>query len=301
MRPPAQRQPAVSRQLRLGPRWMYPLKAGLTRARSCAWRAHLARKPTPGIRILFYHRISHGSDELAVDPRRFRAQMQLLADQGFAARDVVTVAGLLDRSDPPEHVIGLSFDDGYLDVVENAAFVLERLGFSATVFVATGVTSGDARFDWYESQPPLIGWDQIVALDKVGTLRFEAHTVTHPNLTVLGEEAAREEIVGSRDALSRRLRRDVRAFCYPAGLFGLRERRLVAEAGFDVAVSCEPGVNTARTDRLALHRISIDHRDSLLDFRAKVAGGHDEPSVLRGLYRRARYGGANPRAESNLA
>ena len=79
------------------------------------------------------------------------------------------------------------------------------------------------------------------------------------------------------------------AFCYPAGVFGERERGLVAEAGFDSAVSCEPGVNTAATDRFALHRIQIDHRDGLLEFRAKLGGGFDSPLPLRGLYRRVRY------------
>jgi hypothetical protein len=43
-------------------------------------------------------------------------------------------------------------------------------------------------------------------------------------------------------------------------------------------------------DTLALRRRQIDPRDRRLDFRAKVAGGHDTPLPLRGLYRRVRYG-----------
>ena len=80
------------------------------------------------------------------------------------------------------------------------------------------------------------------------------------------------------------------AFAYPAGLFGERERRLVAEAGYAAAVSCEPGVNRTGGERLALRRRQIDSRDRLLDFRAKVGGGHDTPLPLRGVYRRLRYG-----------
>ena len=89
------------------------------------------------------------------------------------------------------------------------------------------------------------------------------------------------------------------AFCYPAGLFGARERALVDEAGFRTAVSCEPGVNTRATDPLALHRIQVDARDSLLDFRAKLLGGHDAPLPVRAAWRRRRYGVGSPRAASS--
>jgi hypothetical protein len=46
----------------------------------------------------------------------------------------------------------------------------------------------------------------------------------------------------------------------------------------------------ATTDRFALRRIQIDARDSLLDFRAKLSGGHDRPLPGRAAYRRLRYG-----------
>jgi hypothetical protein len=65
---------------------------------------------------------------------------------------------------------------------------------------------------------------------------------------------------------------------------------MVAEAGFRIAVSCEPGVNGPQTDRLALRRRQIDGRDSFLDFRAKLNGGHDSPPPLRAAYRRYRFG-----------
>jgi peptidoglycan/xylan/chitin deacetylase (PgdA/CDA1 family) len=240
-----------------GPAPLYPLKAAHTRLRSLLWLAHGARAPaTPGFRILFYHRVSDDRDELAVTPRRF--------------------------------AVGLAFDDGYLDVAEHALPELERHGFTATVFVATGVTDGRVGLSWYREQPPLLSWDDVRRLDG-GSLRFEAHTVSHPNLLAVGEERAREEIAVSKQELEERLGREVSAFCYPAGLYGDRDVRLVAEAGFRVACTCEPGVNTTHTDPLRLHRIQVDARDGLLDFRAKAGGGFDVPSRARAIWRRARY------------
>jgi peptidoglycan/xylan/chitin deacetylase (PgdA/CDA1 family) len=277
------------RELSPGPSLLYPAKAALTRARSLAWLTRTGGRRKAGLRILFFHRVSNDRDELAVTPAAFRLQMQALEAMGLRAVDVVTAT----TEDESEDVVGLSFDDGYLDVAEHAEPVLRELGFSATVFIATGVTAGHARFTWYDEQPPLIGWDEMRRLDGEGVLRFEAHTVTHPNLLALDAESARREIVDGKRELGEQLGREVTAFCYPAGLFSDRDRQLVADAGFRVAVSCEPGVNDAATDPLALRRIQIDARDSLLDFRAKAGGGHDSPPPLRRAYRRLRYGASS--------
>ncbi|HXV02849.1 MAG TPA: polysaccharide deacetylase family protein [Gaiellaceae bacterium] len=269
----------------------HALKALATRYRSEAWLRRTQGRPNGnGLRILLYHRVSDDQDELAVTPRAFREQMDYLASESYRVVDVVEAARLLEERQWTPRTIGLSFDDGFLDVAEQALPILAERGFRATVFVTTAVTSGWALFDWYRDQPPLLGWDEIAELDAEGTLRFEAHSVTHPNLLRLRDAAARQEIEGCKVALEERLGRPVTAFCYPAGLFGPRERALVAQAGYRVAVSCEPGVNTQATDRLALQRRQIDARDSLLDFRAKVGGGHDSPPPLRGVYRRRRYG-----------
>lgn len=270
-----------------GPRALYPLKAAHTRLRSLVWRARGGRAPAePGFRILFYHRVSDDRDELAVTPGRFREQMELLAGQGYRGVDVVTAL------DAAPGAVGLAFDDGYLDVAEHAVPELERHGFTATVFLATGVIDGRVPLGWYRTQPPLLSWDDVARLDGTA-LRFEAHTVTHPNLLAVDDERAREEIAGSKRELEGRLGRGVSAFCYPAGLFGARDVALVAEAGFRAACTCEPGLNTPLTSPLRLHRIQIDARDSLLDFRAKLGGGFDAPSRVRAVWRRARYGASS--------
>lgn len=260
--------------------------------RSLVWLARSRGKPAEGTRILFYHRVADDRDVLAVRTAAFEEQMALLARLGYRGVDVAELARLLAAGANDPSVVGLSFDDGYLDVAEHAAPVLERHGFTASVFISTDVTSGTASFTWYSQQPPLIPWERVVELDGRSPLRFEAHTRTHPNLLRVDDDRARDEIAGGKADLEARLGRPVDVFCYPAGLFGARERALVADAGFRAAVSCEPGVNDADTDPFALHRIQVDARDSLLDVRAKLSGGHDTPLRLRTAWRRFRYGRA---------
>ena len=269
----------------------YLAKAGGTRARSAAWLMRTrGRLDTSGLRILFYHRVADDRDELAVSPSAFAEQMDYLASEAYRVVDVLSAVDLLDSGKPLARTVALTFDDGFLDLAEHALPILSERGFRATVFVAPAVTDGRTSFSWYdEEQPPLLAWEDILELDRDGTLRFEAHSLTHPNLPALDDDTAREEIAGSKRELENRLGRLVRAFSYPSGLYGEREKKLAAEAGYRIAVSCEPGVNDRSTDRFALRRRQVDARDSLLDFRAKLGGGHDTSPPLRGLYRRLRY------------
>ena len=276
----------------VGPSLPYPVKAAVTRTRSAAWLARSRGRPRAGgLRILLYHRVSDDPDPLAVPPARFRAQMELLAAEGYRVVDLTEAVALLDAGEGPPRTVGLTFDDGFVDVRDEALPILAEHGFRATVFVATGVIDGRRTFPWYrDSQPQVLAWDDVVALDRDGVLRFEAHTVSHPSLLAIEEDEARAEIGNSRAELAARLGRPVTAFAYPAGLYGERERHLVAEAGYAAAVTCEPGVNGRDTDRLALRRRQIDARDRLIDFRAKLGGGHDTPLPFRRVYRRLRYG-----------
>jgi peptidoglycan/xylan/chitin deacetylase (PgdA/CDA1 family) len=278
------------RQLSLEPGALYAAKAAYTRTRSAWWILRRAtNSPPPGLRILTYHRVSLDRDELAVAPDRFREQMDHLKESGFRVVGAAEAARALGRAEPGP-TIGLTFDDGYADVLEYAVPILAERGFRATVFVTTGATDGTHPFSWYEHPPPLLDWATIRELDRGSTLDFGAHSVSHPNLLALDDAAAAHEISGSKQALEAELGHSVGAFCYPAGLFAERERQLVRASGYQLAVGMEPGLNGPDPDLLALRRTGIGARDRLLDFQAKVGGGHDGQPPLRSLYRHVRFG-----------
>src|SRR4051812_49029071 len=284
------------------PSWGYApvrlLKAGVTRARTRRWLRN-GEEGLPGVRILFYHRISDDPDELAVGTARFRAQMEYLAASGFRVVDGVQAAQAIESGEDTARLVGLTFDDGYRDVMENGMPVLEELGFSATVFVSPSVISGTTKFHWYkQEQPPVLSWDEVLELDRGPIFKFEAHSMSHPILTKLDDADVEREIADSKAVLAARLGRDVHAFCYPAGIFTERERRLVAESRYRYAFTCEPGANTSDGDPFALLRMQIDAADRLVDFRAKVGGGHDSSSLARSVYRRLRHRSAEVKRHS---
>jgi peptidoglycan/xylan/chitin deacetylase (PgdA/CDA1 family) len=82
---------------------------------------------------------------------------------------------------------------------------------------------------------------------------------------------AREEIEGSRDDLERRVGRSPPAFAFPAGGQDDEARRLVAEAGFELAFTTRRGANElGRADWLALDRVNVGRRSSLPVLRVQM-------------------------------
>jgi peptidoglycan/xylan/chitin deacetylase (PgdA/CDA1 family) len=251
-------------------------KAALVRGQvlAGAFRSSAAR---PGLRILYYHRVSPDRDALAVTPGAFRRQMEAIATTGLRVVDLYEIDEL--ELAPGEPAFALTFDDGYRDVLENALPVMREHGFPSTVFVVPGAIAGEAAFSWYPpgAMPPIAGWDELRAEERAGLVRFEPHTLTHPVLTELTRERARHEIAGSMEVVARELGRPARVFCYPAGYYSQREIDLARECGLRAALTCEFGANLMPFDRYELRRTIVERSDPLWLFRARLAGATDAP------------------------
>ncbi|XHS77520.1 polysaccharide deacetylase family protein [Burkholderiaceae bacterium UC74_6] len=101
--------------------------------------------------------------------------------------------------------------------------------------------------------------DQLRGMQAAG-MTIGAHTMTHPILATLDDDAARHEIVESRRVLEDIARRRIGLFAYPNGKpgqdYSLRSRDLVKEAGFDAAVSTAWGVASQGCDLFQLPRFT---------------------------------------------
>jgi peptidoglycan/xylan/chitin deacetylase (PgdA/CDA1 family) len=251
-------------------------KAAIVRGQALAG-AFGGGPPRPGLRILYYHRVSAERDPLAVTPDAFRRQMDALAAGGQRVVDLYEIDELTLA--PDASAVALTFDDGYRDVLEHGLPVLREHGFPSTVFVVPGAMAGISEFSWYAAgaTPPLAGWDELRDVERAGLMHFEPHTLTHPVLTTLSAEDARREIAGSKQCVEDELGRPARIFCYPGGYYSPREVELVREIGFRAAVTCEFGANRAPFAHNELRRTIVERSDSLWLFRARLGGATDAP------------------------
>jgi peptidoglycan/xylan/chitin deacetylase (PgdA/CDA1 family) len=241
-----------------------------------------------GVRVLCYHRVSSDRDELSVTPSAFRSQMEFVMHARASAQTLDDALDKLREGASGRHVC-VTFDDGYRDNLENAIPVLRDLAIPATIFVASGMIDGTAPVYWYDQPPPLLTWSELREINDEGLVAIGAHSRTHRALPKLPDEEAWEEIAGSRGDLEKRLGRPVTSFAYPSGLYGEREVRMAREAGYRVAVTCEPGANGPGQRPHELRRLIVGPRDDLKMFEAKLTGLLDEPwGVSDGLKRATR-------------
>src|SRR5689334_20380832 len=99
--------------------------------------------------ILAYHAVHPlRLDSINVTPDNFCAQLKWLAQRGY--RGVSLCEYLRQTDEQPSKVgrlVALTFDDGYLDNLTYALPLLEKFGFSATIFVVAEYIGTDQMID----------------------------------------------------------------------------------------------------------------------------------------------------------
>jgi len=216
-----------------------------------------------GLPILTYHVIGPRPwgtrlKGLYVSPRLFNRQLAELRRAGFSVPSYDRAAEL---ALPVSPTVLISMDDATRKTGEHALPILARHGCRAIQFVVAGLIgrSNVWQSAQGETEEPLMDdaqlRDWLAAGHEIG-----AHTMTHPRLTRIPREHAREEIVASKKTLEDRFGIAIRHFCYPYGDHDAAVLELVAEAGYRTACTTQPGVNTPATPRLALRRVTARYR-----------------------------------------
>lgn len=234
-----------------------------------------------GIPILMYHQIDVPPPRgtplrgLVVSPGSFAWQMGLLRLLGYRGLSMRDLEPYLS-GDKQGKVVGITFDDGYRNNLTHALPVLQRHGFTATCYAVSTLFGG--RNSWDEglvAQTPLMTRAEWGRWRDAG-MDVGSHTRTHARLPDLDAQAAREEILGSRQELEQALGCEVRHFCYPYGQFGPEHAALAREAGYRTATTTNRGRVQAGEDAYTLRRIMVACSTNLALFAAKVLTRYED-------------------------
>ena len=158
--------------------------------------------PGNSVPILMYHSISDAptppTRALSVGPAAFADQLGYLQRQGFTGLTFAELCRRCRVGQPlPDRPIVLTFDDGYADNLREAAPILTRFGFPATVFVTTGWMD-DASLPAVRRPPDrMLSWNQLAELSACG-LEIGAHSHSHPQLDQLSERQLHAELAGPK-------------------------------------------------------------------------------------------------------
>lgn len=311
------------------------------------------RKPLHFLTILCYHRVSKDTRlnsycSSALSVSQFYEQMNHLW-RSYEVLPIEEALLLLDAGALPRKAVSITFDDGYLELMDAAFPVLRDLRLPATVFLVAEHVGSGHPFWWEEVafrlgmlheeaaiqslraiglevsvQRP--GWifkviDALKGLptrlreEFLGTLRestggvrlprmslnweevrkaqtwgisLGSHSLTHPILPLLSDEALERELRVSREIIESMTGTTCRLLAYPNGDHDDRVRAAAQRAGYRWAVTMERGRNGPRTNPLALRRHPVYTSYSKPWFSAVLRGWLDLPPWVFRLVREVR-------------
>ena len=245
-----------------------------------------ARAP---VAVLMYHALLAGPPAAGVHPvhigvEAFAGQLAWLHAQGYVAVSVAELAAGRRSGPPPgARLVAITFDDGYLSLLDHAAPLLARYGFRATLFLTTGFV-GQPDFtaapDFAPTTPPgdrPLTWAEVRALRDAGWA-IEAHSHRHRPHANLAPAGLRQELAHSRDLIGRELGHPPRFYAFPYGSYDRHALRALAGAGYRAGFSVHGGLVTPASDGRRLPRLEINTSTALRVFEKLVRTGYASPA-----------------------
>lgn len=238
--------------------------------------------PLPSIPILVYHQISEAPPKgapfrgLYVAPAAFSRQMALLKLLGYQGLSMSALLPYL-KGEKSGKVVGITFDDGYLNNLTHALPVLQRHGFSSTCYAVSNLLGQTNVWDRD------IGIAQVPLMD-AGQLRqwvaggqeVGSHTQNHARLLQSDAPTALGEMTQDRAALEALLPTPVQHFCYPYGEYAPEHVAMARQAGFQTVTTTRRGRSTVEGNLLELPRVPVVRSTTLPVFWLKIATAYED-------------------------
>ena len=217
-----------------------------------------------------YHAVGTFTEDpnmLCTTPERFEAQMYYLKRHNLRGVSMRELRRAMSTS-TAGNLVGLTFDDGYEDFLYTAAPILERFGFSATVFVVVGMLGTEN--DWQHAYAPkprmrLLEADELREVAARG-MEVGSHGLTHAKLLSAEPALLSQEVESSRHRLSEVLDDAVEGFCFPYGSLDGAAVQAVRRAGYAYACSWRTRVEQSAYD---WPRIPVSEKDNAFRFAVK--------------------------------
>jgi peptidoglycan/xylan/chitin deacetylase (PgdA/CDA1 family) len=234
-------------------------------------------KKSPSIyTVLYYHRIDQR------DRFRFARQMDELIRVGKAIP--------VHANETPSnslHCVGVTFDDGFQSVLENAVPELVKRKIPVTLFIPTGYMGRSPQ--WIENDrygdraKKLMTEDQIRVLP-AELVTFGSHTVTHAPLSRMNEKDLKRELIESKETLERVTGRSVTLLSLPYGMYNERVIKIAHEVGYLKVFSSNHRPIGKKGD--VIERVPVRPSDWILEFRLKIFGAYRWLPFVLGLKRK---------------
>lgn len=171
-------------------------------------------------KIIYYHDVGHKYTDMGTEMKLIKQHFGMVRAQGFEFVDEIAQ----NRTQ-----IMVCFDDGWAGLYEAKDFFIQERVFP-TIFIAVDLIG----------KPGYLTQNQILELQDLG-FHFEGHTWSHEDLTTFDDKGLIHELRDSREELSRLLKKEVKALCFPKGRFSDKVCKIAEDSGYEKLYSSISG------------------------------------------------------------
>jgi len=242
--------------------------------------AYFLKNHPKNIPVLMYHKTPDqdlpSPHRIFVTKDNFRRHLEFFKSRGFTTLHFADLeefrSGKKDFAQFPAKPLVLTFDDGYVDNLTNAAPLLQEFGFKAVIYLLAdhSLTTNSWDHDGKEPLQPLLSLTQKRELLKFN-YEIGSHGFRHRRITEMSEVEARQELRGSKLQLEKDFGVAVTSFAYTYGVTSPRAAELAEEAGYHFALNTDSGGLHLEENPFAVFRINIFPEDGPAQLRKKTA------------------------------
>ncbi|MEN6433543.1 MAG: polysaccharide deacetylase family protein [Smithella sp.] len=176
----------------------------------------------------------------------------------------------------PGRYCAVTFDDGFVCVLENGLPEMAKRNIPATLFVPSGCLGQQPP--WLDERNPdhknvVMTTAQLKSLDKKLVL-IGSHGRSHSNLLQIDIEEAKKEIFQSKRELEDALNRTIETISFPHGDFNQAHVNMAIQAGYKNAYSILPEPIHSGSDSFIRGRVKVDPFDWRIEYRLKLLGAY---------------------------
>ena len=179
---------------------------------------------------------------------------------------------------PNTHYVAVTFDDGFVDILENAVPELMGRSIPFTIFVPTGYLGKYP--EWIEKKEyrsyrgRVMSEAQVRDIRKLELVTIGSHCVSHTDLRLMDENSAKKEIQGSKNELENIVGQKVSLLSFPHGGYTDKCIKFSRQAGYERVFTIKPSLGLLSADEFITGRISVSPGDWLFEFKLKVLGAY---------------------------
>jgi peptidoglycan/xylan/chitin deacetylase (PgdA/CDA1 family) len=216
--------------------------------------------------VLYYHAVR------AEAASQFSAQMDALIRLSIPI-DIES----RERLEKGLRYSAVTFDDGFVSVIENALPALSARNIPCTIFVPTG--SIGRRPTWIDLSHDdgaeiVLSAPVLVEIAKRVSVGIGSHSVSHPDFRRLDDEQVRRELHASKLGLEQILGREITSFSFPHGAYTRRSLELARECDYERVFTIEPMQFGDPREAFVIGRVRVEPHDWAIEFRLKVVGAY---------------------------